>query len=136
MRPMPGRRFILLAAVLVALNVTLWFAAPGLALRKAVVKELFGPTMMRAEVIQKDGTDWRLDRGVITSVNGAQLVLREADGKVQSIPISTTTRVIRLGHRLPLSSLARRWHVLVTWQSPLGPAQSVDVERIPRVSVR
>ena len=136
MRPMPGRRFILLAAVLVALNVTLWFAAPGLALRRAVVKELFGPSMMRAEVIQKDGTDWRLDRGVITSVNGAQLVLREADGKVQSIPISTTTRVIRLGHRLPLSALARRWHVLVTWQSPLGPAQSVDVERIPRVSVR
>jgi hypothetical protein len=130
------RRFVLLAVVLAALNVVLWLAAPGFALRKAVVKELFGPRMMRAEVIQKDGADWRLDRGVIVSVTSSQLVLREADGKVQPIAISASTKVIRLGRHLPLSALARGWHVLVTWPSLSGPAQSVDVERIPRVSVR
>jgi hypothetical protein len=128
-----SRRFVLLAGVLVALNLALWFAAPGLALRKAVIQELFGPAMVRAEVIEKGGADWRLDRGVITQVNSTQLTLREADGKIEAIPLSVTTKVIRYGHRLPLSVLARRWHVLVTWPFPNGPAQSIDVERIPRV---
>jgi hypothetical protein len=128
-----SRRFVLLAGVLVALNLALWFAAPGLALRKAVIQELFGPAMVRAEVIEKGGADWRLDRGVITQVTSSQLTLREADGKIEAIPLSVTTKVIRYGHRLPLNALARRWHVLVTWPFPNGPAQSVDVERIPIV---
>jgi hypothetical protein len=131
-----SRRFVLLAGVLVALNVVLWFAAPGLALRKAVVDELFGPKLIRAEAIDSCGRgctlDWRVDRGVITSVNSTQVTLREADGRVQSIPLASTTKVIRYGSRLPLSALARRWHVVVTWPAN-GSAQSVDVERIPNV---
>ena len=127
------RRFVLLAAVLVALNVTLWFAAPGLALRKAIVAQLFGPNMVRAQVHLKSGEDWNLDRGVITQVNSAQLTLREFDGRIQTIPLAATTKVIRLGHRLPLSALARRWRVVVLWP-PIGPAQSVDVEHVPRTN--
>jgi hypothetical protein len=131
-----SRRFVLLAGVLVALNVVLWLAAPGLALRKAVVDELFGPKLIRAEAIDSCGRgctlDWRVDRGVITSVNSTQVTLREADGRVQSIPLASTTKVIRYGSRLPLSALARRWHVVVTWPAN-GSAQSVDVERIPNV---
>jgi hypothetical protein len=128
-----GRRFVLLASVLVALNVTLWFAAPGLALRKAIVRQLFGPSMVRAQVHVKSGQDWNLDRGVITRVNSTQLTLREFDGRVQQIPLSDTTKVIHRGQRLPLSALARRWHVVVLWP-PIGAAQSVDVERIPRTA--
>jgi hypothetical protein len=126
-----GRRFVLLAGLLVTLNVALWFAAPGLAIRRAIVNQLFGPKMVRAEVIKKDGSDWRLDRGVITQVNGTQLTLREFDGRIQQIPLSSTTSVIHTGHRLTLSALALGWHVLVTWPTN-GAAQSVDVERIPR----
>jgi hypothetical protein len=126
-----SRRFVLLVSVLVALNVTLWFAAPGLAIRRALINQLFGPSMVRAEVIKKSGADWRLDRGVITQVNATQLTLREADGRVQPIPLSSTTKVIHQGHRLPLSVLAPRWHVLVTWPAN-GTAQSVDVEKIVR----
>ena len=130
--PMFSRRFVLLLGVLVALNVSLWFAAPGLALRKAIVNQLFGPGMVRAQVYLKTGQNWNLDRGVITQVNSTQLTLREYDGRVQQIPLAaSTTKVIHLGHRLPLSALARRWHVVVLWP-PVGPAQSVDVERIPR----
>jgi hypothetical protein len=125
------RRFVLLAGVLVTLNVALWFAAPGLALRRALVTQLFGPGMVRAQVHEKSGQDWNLDRGVITQVNSTQLTLHEFDGRVQQIPLASTTKVIHLGHRLPLSALARRWRVLVLWP-PIGPAQSVDVERIPR----
>jgi hypothetical protein len=129
-----SRRFVLLLGVLVAVNVTLWFASPGLALRKAIVNQLFGPSMVRAQVYLKNGQNWNLDRGVITQVNSTQLTLREYDGRVQQIPLAAgTTKVIRLGRRLPLSALARRWRVVVLWP-PIGPAQSVDVERIPRAS--
>jgi hypothetical protein len=126
------RRFILLVGILVTVNVVLFFATPGLALRKAIVNQLFGPSMVRAEVIKKDGSDWRLDRGVITSVDGTQVTLREYDGKVQQIPLTSATIVIRdaTRRRLPLSALAKRWHVLVTWQAT-SSAEYVDVERIP-----
>jgi hypothetical protein len=126
-----SRRFVLLAGVLVALNVTLWFASPGLALRKAIVTQLFGPSMVRAQVHLKSGQDWNLDRGVITKVNSTQLTLREADGRFQQIPLAGTTKVIHRGHRLPLGALARRWRVVVLWP-PIGAAQEVDVERIPK----
>ena len=125
-----SRRFVLLAGVLVTLNLTLWFASPGLALRRALVNQLFGPKMVRAEVLKKDGSDWHLDRGVITQVNSAQLTLREFDGRIQQIPLSSTTKVIRSGRRISLGALATRWRVLVTWPEN-GPAQSVDVERVP-----
>jgi len=126
-----SRRFVLLAGVLVTLNLALWFASPGLALRRAVIQQLFGPKLVRAEVVEKGGADWRLDRGVIVQVDSSQLTLKEADGRLQPIPLSSSTRVIRLGQRLPLSSLAPRWRVLVTWPSN-GAAESVDVERVPR----
>jgi hypothetical protein len=126
------RRFVLLAGVLVALNVTLWLAAPGLALRKALVTELFGPGMVRAQVHERNGQDWNVDRGVIRQVSATQLTLREADGRIQQIQLAAgTTRVIRFGRRVPLGVLAPRWRVVVTWP-PIGAAQSVDVERIPR----
>ena len=129
------RRFVLLVAVLVTLNLALWFASPGLALRKALVTQLFGPKMIRAEVIDWAGpgttADMRLDRGVIIQVSSTQLTLRERDTKVQSIPLSSTTDVIRSGHHLPLSVLAKRWHVVVTWPAN-GAARTVDVEKVPR----
>jgi hypothetical protein len=125
-----SRRFVLLGAVLVTLNVALWFAAPGLAIRRAIINQLFGSKMVRAEVIERNGSDWRLDRGVITQVNNTQLTLREADGRVQQIQLSSSTKVIRRGQLLSLDRLAPRWRVLVTWPAN-GTAQSVDVEKVP-----
>jgi hypothetical protein len=124
------RRFILLAGVLVTLNLALWFASPGLALRKAIVQQLFGPRMVRAQVFEKNGVEWNVDRGVITAVGSSQLTLKEADGRIQQIPISSTTKVIGKGRRFPLSLLAPGWRVVVTWPAN-GAAVSVDVERIP-----
>lgn len=126
------RRFVFLAGLLVALNVAFWLAAPGLALRKAVINELFGPDMVRAQVHLRDGEDWNVDRGVITQVSSTQVTIREADGRIQPIPLASTTVVIRdaTGRHLPLTALAKRWHVAVTWPV-VGPAQWVDVEKIP-----
>ncbi len=130
------RRFVLLAATLVSLNLALWFASPGLALRRAVIQELFGPKMVRVQVYEKNGVEWNLDRGVITSISPTQLTLKEADGRIQQIPLSPTTRVIGLGgHQIPATVLAPRWRVLVTWPAN-GAAQSVDVERVRRGSGR
>jgi hypothetical protein len=130
-----SRRFALLAAVLVSLNLALWFASPGLALRKAVIQELFGPKMVRLEVVEKTpvggSKDWHVDRGVITQVSATQLTLMEADTKSQVIPLSSATKVkTPLGVRISESQLAPRWRVVVTWPAN-GAAQSVDVERIP-----
>jgi len=130
MRSMFSRRFVLLATVLVSLNVALWFATPGFAIRKAIVNQLFGKRMVRAQVLTKNGAQWNLDRGVITQVTSTQLTLREFDGRVQQIPLSATTQVIRFRRRLAVDALALRWHVLVTWPAN-GAAQSVDVEKIP-----
>ena len=133
---MPGRRFVLLAAVFLTLNLVLWFAAPGFALRRAVIQQLFGPKLVRAQVVERTAVGgsafWNIDRGVITSANGSQLTLREADTRVLTIPVSSSTKVIRTitGRRLPLSVLAPGWRVLVTWPAG-GPAASVDVERVP-----
>jgi hypothetical protein len=86
--------------------------------------------MVRAVVIEKNGTQWNLDRGVITQVSSTQLTLRESDGHIQQIPLAGTTQVLRLGRHLPLTVLAPKWRVLVTWPAT-GPAQSVDVENVP-----
>jgi hypothetical protein len=125
------RRFVLLAGVLVTLNVVLFFAAPGLALRKALVSELFGSKMVRAQVFERNGAEWNLDRGVIRSVDSTQVTLREADGRIQQIPLSSATEVVRFGRQLSPAVLALRWHVLVTWPANGDAAQSVDVEKIP-----
>src|ERR1700751_5027883 len=123
---MRNRRFVLLALFVVALVL----ASPAFGLRPAIVDQLFAQKLIRADVLEKTG-DWRLDRGVITSVNSSQLTLREADGRVQAIPLSSLTRVGFNGTRLAPSALAPRWRVLVTWPAA-GAAQSVDVERVPQ----
>jgi hypothetical protein len=126
---MRKRYFATFGMVLVALSLALSFASPGLALRSAIVNQLFSQRLIRADVLEKTG-DWRLDRGVITQVTASQLTLREADGRVQVIPVSTFTRVGYQGSRLSVSSLAPKWHVLVTWPAS-GTAQAVDVQRFP-----
>jgi hypothetical protein len=122
---MRNRRFVVLAVVLGALLL----ASPAFGLRRGIVDQLFAQKLIRADVLEKTG-DWRIDRGVITQVNSSQLTLREADGRVQVIPLSSFTRVAFYGNRLPVSSLGTRWHVLVTWPAS-GPAESVDVQRVP-----
>jgi hypothetical protein len=132
---MPSRRFALLAGVLVALNLALLLAPQGLALRRAVINQLFGSHLVRAEAIDCTAgtcTDTRIDRGVIAQpTDSTQVTLVEADGRTQTIGLSTTTRVYGLGRVFPLSALAPGWRVLVTWPAN-GSATTVKVEhRVP-----
>jgi hypothetical protein len=133
MRLMRNRRF-LLATLLAALAAALWLAPAGLALRNAVVKQVFGGKLVRLEVIEKrpvaGSADWRIDHGVITAVSSSQLTLRESDGRIQPIPLSTSTRVIRQGRNSSLSRLRPHQYALVTWPAS-GAAQSVVVDPMP-----
>ena len=100
-------------------------------LRKAIVLQLFTDKLIRADLLEQNG-DWRIDRGAITQVTDSQLTLREADGRVQAIPLTSLTRVGYHGTRLSVTALAPHWHVLVTWPAN-GAAQSIDVERMPKM---
>jgi hypothetical protein len=93
---MTRRRFMILLATVVALNSFFWLATTGLALPQAVINQFFGPKMIRAEVIVQavgGAQDWRIDRGVVTAVNGSTVTLREADGTIVTVEVSPIARV-------------------------------------------
>ena len=124
---MNRRRFMLLAVALVAVNTFFWVAQGGFALPRAVINQFFGPQMVRAEVLLKNGEDWRIDRGVVTSATGTSLTLREADGTSVTLEISPTARIQGGGRILSPGQLRKRLRVVVYHQANL-PAEVVQVE--------
>jgi hypothetical protein len=115
------RRFMFLAVALVAVNSFFWLAAGGFALPKAIINQFFGPQLVRAEVLLQSGQDWRIDRGIVTSVAGGTITLREADATSVTIQLSPTAR-IQGGHQI-----RKRFRVVVYHQANL-PAELVQVE--------
>ncbi len=132
---MRQRRFTLLAALLVALNIGLWVVPQGLALQRVVVATLFGKNLMRADVTELSGAEWRIARGVVTSNNTTLQVLtiQEADSKTDAITTSSSTKVNTGGGKtIALSKIKPGWHVLVTAPSPngvWGTADQIVVEK-------
>jgi len=129
---MRSRRFTILAVVLVALNLVLWLAPQGLALRDSVINSLFGPRMIRADILVQDPTsttplDYRIDRGVIVAATPGGITLREADGTMQPIPVATNT-VLQGAGRLGLTNLIRRDAQVLVVRLANGPATSIQVE--------
>jgi hypothetical protein len=132
---MSRRRWAVLATTLVALNLFFWLASPGLAVRNAlrtsILNQLFGPRMVKAEVIVlgSDGTpqDYRIDRGVVVSVTASALTIDEADGSTQTIPVGPTTRVTGMPGRFAIMRLPRGARVLVLHLAN-DPASTIQVE--------
>jgi hypothetical protein len=125
-----SRRFLALATVLVALNLTLWLATAGFS---RAVRDLpgflFGPQLMRAEVVLRDGSDYLIDRGRLTSHAAADSVtLREADGRVVLIPVSPTAQ-ITLGARTVQLQRLRRGMLVTTIRLGETPATIVVAQR-------
>jgi len=137
---MRSKRFILLAVGLVALNVFFWLAPAGLAVREALINQLFGPRLIRAEVVVR-GTgnttqDYLIDRGVTTVVGPDSLVLREQDGKLQTIGLAATTQVTGPARFASVALLRKNLRLLV-FREGNGPASLIQVEgRVaPRAAV-
>jgi hypothetical protein len=135
---MRSKRFTILAAGLVALNLGLWLAPPGLAVREAVINQLFGQRLIRAEVVARGAgnttVDYLLDRGVLTAVAPDSLTLREQDGKVQVVPVDGSTQVSGPRRFTSLASLRRNLRVLVV-RPANGAASLVEVEGLGGVKV-
>ena len=123
---MTRRRFMLLAVTLVALNTFFWLAATGFALPKSIVNQFFGNRMVRAEVILQGPAgpqDWRIDRGVITTIAGQALTLKEADGTVVSVDVDPNARIQGVRKLRP--------HLrVVVYHQANAPADLIQVEGV------
>jgi hypothetical protein len=127
---MKRRRFLYLAVALVALNAFFWIAQGGFALPQSIISQFFGNRMVRAEVIVQSPTgiqDWRIDRGVITSIAGTTVTLREGDGTSVTLQIDPNARVEGPARFATVALFRRRLRIVAFHQANL-PAELVQVE--------
>jgi hypothetical protein len=85
------------AIALLALNALLLAAQPGLALPRVLSNYFFGPGMVRADVVMKTaGTVqlYRIDRGQIRALGVDFVVLRERDGRMETVQVAPSAEVI------------------------------------------
>jgi hypothetical protein len=117
-------------AALLVVNVVLLVAAPAAALTQGLEDFLFGPKLVRAEVILQDAGgvyDYRIDRGRIRNVDAGAITLLERDGTVVTIPVSPTAEILFKGRRVPVIRL-RRGLVATTVRLGDAPAHQVFVQ--------
>jgi len=129
---MKRRRFLALAAAILALNAFFWLAQSGFALPRAIINQFFGPNMVRAEVIVANGgstQDWRIDRGVITAIAGTTVTLRERDNTSVSLQLDPNARVQGPARIASVAQLRRRLRIVVYRQAD-QPATLVQVEGV------
>jgi hypothetical protein len=97
-----------LVVALLAVNATLLLAQPGLALPGSLGNYFFGPKLVRAEVLVKDGGvlhDYRIDRGLIRNKAGGTLTLLERDGTLVGIAVAPTAAITINGRPVAYSAL-------------------------------
>ena len=83
-------------AALLLVNAVLLAAPAGLALPGSLGTYFFGPKLVRADVLIKDGGAlhlYRVDRGVIRSKANGALVLRERDGSLVTISVAPNAAI-------------------------------------------
>jgi hypothetical protein len=84
--------------------------ASGTARNLALSPAFYGPQMVRAQVIVKDGSglrDFRIDRGRIRSVSANAITLLERDGTLATIPVAANADVRLNGRRVRFQRLRR-----------------------------
>jgi hypothetical protein len=125
---MRGSRRIAVVAVvsLLAVNAALLATSPGLALPRSLGNYFFGPKLVRAEVVVRDGgiREFRLDRGRLRKKDGSSLRLLEADGSIVSVPVAPDAVVLLNGDSSSLGAL-RRGMIVVTVREGGAPASEV-----------
>jgi hypothetical protein len=117
--------------LLLALNVVLFVAQPGLALPGSLGNYFFGPKLVRAEVLVKDGGvlhDYRVDRGVIRAKSDGSLTVLERDGSLVAVPIAPSASVTIGGIPAAFSAL-RRGMVATVIRDGDAPATEVRATR-------
>lgn len=120
-----------IVAALLAVNATLLLAQPGLALPGSLGNYFFGPKLVRAEVLVKDGGvlhDYRIDRGTIRAKADGTLTLIERDGTLVAVPVSPAA-AITIGGRPAAFSALRRGMVATVIRDGDAPANEVRATR-------
>jgi len=108
-------------------------AAAKLALPRALQVYYLGPKMIRAEIVLKSNGilhDFRIDAGRIqsTSSNPPTIMLKEKDGTVQPILVSSSARIKVNGSSSSFSALRRGLHA-TTIRNGDSPAEQVLATR-------
>jgi hypothetical protein len=121
----------LLSAALGALAATLVLVPTSLG--ESITRSLFGPGLIRAEAIVRQGGavhDYRVDRGRVRAVlrPTQTLVLREADGTIATIPVAPDAR-IELGGRFVTFAAVRRGMQATTLREGGSAATRVQLVR-------
>jgi hypothetical protein len=83
---------------------------PPFALPRVLAQHLFGPRMVRAEVVLMDGStvrDVRLDRGRIVQARAGTIRLRERDGTVVDLPVAPAAEITVNGRPARFAELRR-----------------------------
>jgi hypothetical protein len=94
---------------LLAVNGVLLVTEPGLALPRSLGSYFFGPRLVRADVVVRDGgiREFRLDRGRVRRKFGSSLVLREADGTIVVVPVAPGAAILINGRTATFAELTR-----------------------------
>jgi len=125
------RRFMVLAVALVALNSFFWLAQGGFALPRGIINQFFGNQLIRAEVLVQTPSgaqDYFIDRGVIRALTPGSIIIREKNGDMVPIQISSSAAVSGPGGRsLPATFLRRGLRVIV-FRIANQPAETIQVE--------
>ena len=130
---MNRKRFMILAVALVALNTFFWVVPGGLALSQGLVDQLFGPKMIRAEVLVQTPTgtaDYRIDRGVIKTIVPGSIILKEKNGDMVPIQIAPTALVTGAVGRKGSSAALRVGLRVVVFRLADAPADTIQVEGV------
>jgi hypothetical protein len=128
---MRRRVAILGLAVLLAVNGVLLVVQPGLALPRSLAAYFFGPKLVRADVVVRDGgiRQYRLDQGRLLRVQGSSLLVREGDGSVVVVPVAPEATIRLNGRPVTLQSLRRGLRVLTIRE---GGAAASEVRAVSR----
>lgn len=130
---MNRKRFMLLAVALIALNTFFWLAPGGLALSRAIIDQYFGARMIRAEVLVQTPTgaaDYRIDRGVISTITPGSIVLKEKNGDMVPIQVAPTASVTGAAGRRAFRGVLRVGMRVIVFRLANAPADSIQVEGI------
>jgi hypothetical protein len=118
-------------AALLALNAVLLAEGAGMALPGSLGSYFFGPKLVRAEVLVKDGGvlhDYRIDRGVIRAKANGSLSVLERDGSLVTIAVAPGATITIAGQAATFSAL-RRGMVATIIRDGDAPANEVRATR-------